>query len=71
MPQPNNNSLFQKYAKFSAIVVEMIVVIIVFVYGGIWLDKKILFDFPVFTVVLSLLGVVGAIFILIKQIPRE
>ncbi|HQP04608.1 MAG TPA: AtpZ/AtpI family protein [Bacteroidales bacterium] len=71
MPQPSNDNPFQKYARFSAIVVEMIAIIFGCVYLGVWLDDKLNIKFPVFTVVLSLFGVFAAIFLLIKQIPRE
>ncbi|MBP7077314.1 MAG: AtpZ/AtpI family protein [Bacteroidales bacterium] len=49
----------------------MIAIIFGCVYLGVWLDDKLNIKFPVFTVVLSLFGVFAAIFLLIKQIPRE
>lgn len=67
----NNNSPWRKYALITSIVIEMIVIIAVGVYAGIWLDSKEFLDFPLFTIVLSLSGVGIAMYILIKQANKE
>jgi F0F1-type ATP synthase assembly protein I len=48
----------------------MIVVILLGVFGGIQLDKWLHSKFPVFTVVLSFLGVVLGIYIGLKDFIR-
>jgi F0F1-type ATP synthase assembly protein I len=48
----------------------MIVVILLGVFGGIKLDKWLHMQFPIFTVVLSFLGVVLGIYIGLKDFIR-
>jgi F0F1-type ATP synthase assembly protein I len=45
----------------------MAVIILITTWGGIKLDKLFAFDTPVFTIVLSLLGVFAAIYFAIKD----
>lgn len=45
----------------------MIVIILLTVWGGIKLDKLFLLETPVFTIILSLLGVFAAIYVAIKD----
>jgi hypothetical protein len=45
----------------------MILIILAGTFGGIKLDQKLQREFPVFTVVLSFLAVILAMFIMIKD----
>ncbi|HOE05100.1 MAG TPA: AtpZ/AtpI family protein [Bacteroidales bacterium] len=71
MPKPNSDNPYSRYARYSAIVIEMIAVIAGLTYLGVWADKKIGNETAWLTIVLSLLGVAAAIYLLIKQLPRE
>jgi ATP synthase protein I len=64
-----NNGL-NNYARYSGIGVQMVVIILITVWGGIKLDKLFLLETPVFTIVLSLLGVAAAIYTAIKDFIR-
>lgn len=68
--QKNNNNNMQNYARFSGIVVEMLVII----GGGTWLGKKldeqIEMEFPLMTVILSLLSVGIALYLVFNQLNR-
>ena len=59
--EPNN------YARYSGLGIQMVVIILVTVWGGIKLDELFGFQSPVFTVILSLLGVFAAIYTAIKD----
>jgi len=48
----------------------MIVIILLGVFGGIQLDKRLHLEFPIFTVVLSFTAVVLAIYIGLKDFIR-
>ncbi|MFC2097591.1 AtpZ/AtpI family protein [Bacteroidota bacterium] len=63
----NNNGLLKDYAKYFNIAFQMILIILICVFGGIKLDSVIAWDFPVFTVILSISGVVFAIYFAIKD----
>ncbi|MCX6300833.1 MAG: AtpZ/AtpI family protein [Bacteroidia bacterium] len=63
---PENKGL-QAVGKYSGIVVQMGVIIFLTTWGGIKLDKLAGFSNPVFTIILSLLGVFAAIWVAIKD----
>ena len=48
------------YAKYSSLAFQMIVIILAGAFGGRALDKIVVWEFPVFTLGLTLLAVVGA-----------
>lgn len=62
-----NKERLNNYAKYSGIVFQMLVIIGLGVYGGIKLDEWLHTKFPVFTVVLSFLSVILAIYYVIKD----
>jgi ATP synthase protein I len=55
------------FAKYSGLGIQMIVIILITVWGGIKLDKLFALQTPVFTIILSLLGVFAAIYTAIKD----
>ncbi|MCK4853570.1 MAG: AtpZ/AtpI family protein [Bacteroidales bacterium] len=48
----------------------MIAIILVGVFGGIKLDKIVKWEFPVFTLVLSILAVIMSMYYAVKDIIR-
>ncbi len=58
------------YSRFSTIAIQMVVIIITTTLGGVkidqWADTK-----PIFTVILSLLGVVAAMWLIIKEALKK
>ena len=57
-------------ARYSGLAFEMFAIILAAVFGGIKLDEN-LQTTPVFTAILSLLGVVAAIYFAIKDFLRK
>ena len=64
------NSGLGNFAKYSGLGIQMVVIILITVWGGTRLDKLLEFEKPVFTVILSLLGVFAAIYTAIKDFIR-
>ncbi|MFO7827643.1 MAG: AtpZ/AtpI family protein [Bacteroidales bacterium] len=63
-----NKKALSNYARYSAIAFQMIAIIVIGMFGGMQLDKWITgIEFPVFTVVLSISGVVFATYYAIKD----
>jgi F0F1-type ATP synthase assembly protein I len=60
----------QAYSRYSAIAIEMAVIIILTSLGGVKLDKAIGTE-HLFTVILSLLGVAAAIWLVIREASRN
>jgi F0F1-type ATP synthase assembly protein I len=55
------------YAQYSSLAFQMITIILIGVFGGIKLDHWLKLRFPIFTVVLSLLGTGLAVYYGIKD----
>jgi ATP synthase protein I len=70
LEKDQENKGLNNYARYSGIGVQMVIIILITVWGGIKLDKLFLLETPVFTIVLSLLGVAAAIYTAIKDFIR-
>jgi F0F1-type ATP synthase assembly protein I len=55
------------FGKYSGMGFQMIAIILATTWGGIKLDKLAGFEKPVFTIILSLLGVFAAIYFAVKD----
>ncbi len=69
--KPKTNKQLSAYAKYSGMVVQMAVIIGAGTYGGILLDEKYKKEFPLFTLILSLLSVFISLYVVIKQVMNE
>ncbi len=61
------NKSLNNYAKYSSIGFQMGLTVFAGAYGGVKLDEYLQWGFPVFTIVLSILSVVIAMYNLIKD----
>ncbi len=59
------------YAKYSALAFQMIAMILLGAFGGKALDSWLEWDFPVFTVVLTILSAIGAIFYGMRELFKN
>jgi len=66
-PKSPGNKGIRDFARYSGMAFQMIGIILVTTWGGIKLDKLMDFDKPVFTIILSLLGVFAAIYTVVKD----
>lgn len=57
----NDESPLKFYAKYSSLALQMIVIIVGAAFGGREIDKYVSWEFPVFTVSLTIFGVIGAV----------
>lgn len=73
-PQKTNNQKkkhLNNYAKYSGIGFQMLAIILLGVFGGVKLDEWLKLEFPVFTVILSLLSVILAIYTVVKDLLKK
>jgi F0F1-type ATP synthase assembly protein I len=70
IPQENKNQM-KSYAKYTGIAFQMAAIMALGVWGGIQLDKIFSLQFPVFTLVLTLLSVVLAIYSVIRELLKK
>ena len=61
------NKGIRDFARYSGIAFQMIGIILVTTWGGVQLDKLTRYEKPVFTIILSLLGVFAAIYSAVKD----
>ena len=66
-PIKQENKGLNDYGKYSGIAFQMVAIIALTTWGGIKLDKLAGFEKPVFTIILSLLGVFAAKYTAIKD----
>ena len=66
LKNPENKGL-NDFARYSGMAFQMIAIILITTWGGIELDKLAKFNTPVFTIILSLLGVFAAIYTALKD----
>jgi F0F1-type ATP synthase assembly protein I len=66
LKSPQNKGL-NDFGRYSGMAFQMIAIILVTTWGGIQLDKLAKFHTPVFTIILSILGVFAAIYTAVKD----
>jgi len=69
--KPKDQNAYKNYAKYSSIAVQMLVIILIGVFGGIKLDEWISWKFPVFTTILSIVSVFLAIYYVIRDLIKK
>jgi ATP synthase protein I len=76
MPKEQDNDLqktkerLNSYARYSGLVFQMLAIIGIGVFGGIKIDEWLQTSFPIFTVILSFLSVILAIYYAIKDLIK-
>ncbi len=68
--EPKKGNKTNAYIRFSSMGLQMGVIIAFFTWLGTYLDKKQMNETPVWTIVLSLLGVTGALYLVIKEVTK-
>lgn len=58
------------FLRFTSMTVQMAIIILIGVFGGIKLDEVLELQTPIFTLLLSLVSVGAALYIIIKDIGR-
>ncbi len=69
MPEKKENPL-KFYAKYSSLAIQMGVIIVAGAFGGKELDKYTGWEFPVFTLVLTILGVIISVLYGMRELFR-
>lgn len=65
--QNKSKEPLNSFARYSGIAIQMVAIIVIMTFAGVKLDEKRGSETPVFTLVLSLLGVFAAIYTAIKD----
>ncbi len=70
-PSKKEKKTLNAYARYSTIAFQMLVIMLAGVFGGRELDKWVEWQFPVFTLILTILAVILAIYTVIKDFIRK
>ena len=65
------NKGLKNFARYSGMAFQMLGIILVTTWGGVKLDKLTGWKTPVFTVILSLFGVLAAMFVVIRDVTKR
>ena len=68
-PEKKKKSLVS-YTRYSSIAFQMLIIILIGVFGGIKLDEWLKLTVPVFTIILSILSVILAIYTVTKDLLK-
>lgn len=63
--------LLDNYARYSSIAFQMLIIILIGVFGGYKLDQWLQLKFPVFTVILSIIAVILSIYTVTKDLLKQ
>ena len=69
--QQNRKSALSDYGRYSGLAFQMIAIILAGVFGGIKLDQVVRWEFPVFTMVLTILSVFMSMYYAVKDLIRK
>jgi len=70
-PSKKEKKALNSYVKYSSIAFQMLAIMLAGVFGGRELDKWVEWHFPVFTLTLTILAVMLAIYTVIKDFIRK
>jgi len=69
-PKNLSNKGIRDFARYSGMAFQMIGIILITTWGGVKLDELLKFETPVFTIILSLLGVFAALYTVLRDFIR-
>lgn len=71
MEKDQKDSPLKFYAKYSTLALQMIVIIVGGAFGGRAIDDRLDWEFPVFTVSLTILGVIIALIVGLRDLFNQ
>lgn len=66
----SRKSALSDYGRYSSLAFQMIAIILVGVFGGIKLDQVVRWEFPIFTLVLTVIAVVLSMYYAVKDLIK-
>jgi len=69
--QKSSKDSVNSFARYSGIAIQMVAIIVIMTLAGVKLDSRRASDTPVFTIILSLLGVFAGIYTAIKDFIKK
>ena len=71
-PQPSKKKPpLSNYARYTSIGLQIIVVILIFLFAGHKIDGWTHQSFPIFTLILSIIGLAAAMWFMVRELMRK
>jgi len=71
MEEEKKDSPLKFYAKYSTLAFQMIAIMVAGAFGGKAIDSWVNWNFPVFTLILTILSVAGAVFYGMRELFKS
>ena len=71
VPSSLRKKSFDGYIKYSGLAFQMIATLLLGVFGGMKLDSVLKLSFPLFTLLLTLLGLGASLYLVIKDVLKK
>jgi ATP synthase protein I len=65
-----NNEKYKSYIKYSSLGIQMVAFILILTFSGRMIDKTLNNTAPIFTIVFILIGLIGAMYYMIKTLKN-
>lgn len=69
-PKKKEDNPLRKYVRFSTVALQMGIVIAAGALGGRWIDQKQGDEFPLWTLILTLIAIFGSLFQVIREVIK-
>ncbi len=69
-PRDGANRKERRYLRYASAGAQLGIVVVLFTFGGLWLDAKIPSLSPLFTILGALLGAIGGMTSIVMQVSR-
>lgn len=63
--------MLKLYGRYGALGLQMVAIVVLSIWAGHWIDGRLHWGFPVFTLLMALLGLAGAIWYLYREVMRK
>jgi hypothetical protein len=70
-PKENQKQSLNALARYSGMVFQIGIPIVVFLFIGKWLDAKFPMKFPLFTAVLTIVGVFLGMYLVVRELLKQ
>ncbi len=67
----SKNKQLSAYGRYSSLALQIVIVVIAFAWSGMKLDEWMSTEIPVWTVSMTGVGIVGALFYLYKSVTKD
>lgn len=65
------DSMMKLYGRYGALGLQMVAITVLSIWAGHWIDGQLGWKFPVFTLLMAVFGLAGAIWYLYREVMKK